>query len=412
MKAKADTPEYALLMAYANLRLGNNVDMLNLVQEALKMRPEYPLAFHYKALALKGLGDLKGAEVAIRTAIQKEKDNFHHVFLLGIIQWSTGDMKAAEESLKKSITYSPNESVFLVEYATFLIHRGRFDEALDAAYKAKSIDKETAKLEEVIESAKQKEFQEGIDDLVYLPPLPYHEGSAIPYNKLGNYYLQNDFLSNSVVHFSKSLKYDPNNSEAMAGFATALRLKEGGFYHFTRNFAHFLLHWYIMVVLVGLIGLLSYVAYRDREIMLVPAVSIVLGLVLMIGIILYLGLANKTSDEYKKILSEWNAENIDQLMAKMTEATTEVQRRRLEQEAVQNKARSLQGLSNFCALLFWICFLFQIGLVNLDISALPIENQQLIQTMKVVAAIGIILAVGFAIWLRTKSRGMLQETQA
>ena len=411
MKAKVETPEEALLMAYANFKLNNNVEMLNNIQDALKKRPEYPLAFHYKALALRGLGDLKGAEAAVRTAIQKEKDNYNHVFLLGIIQWATGDMKAAEESLKKSITYSPNESVFLIEYATFLIHRGRFDEALDAAYKAKSIDEKTPKLQEVTESAKQKEFQEGIDDLVYDPPLPYHAGSAIPFNKLGNYYLENDYLSNSIVQFSKSLHFDKNNEEAKSGFATGVRLKEGGFYHFARNFAHFLLRWYIMAVILGLVGLMIYLAYMDREFMLIPAVFMIVGMVTMIVSFLYFGLANKNSAEYEKILSEWNAETIEQLMEKMAEATSEVHRRKLEQEAVQNKARSMMSLSNFCALLFWISFLFQIGLVNLNVAELPIENQDLIATMKVVASFGIILSVGIAVWLRTRSRALLQDTE-
>jgi len=412
MGEKAATVEDSLLMAYANFKLKNYEAMLAHVQEALKKRKEFPLALHYKALALWGLGDLKGAEIAIKTSIVREKDNFHHVFLLGIIQWGSGDMKAAENNLKKAITYSPNESVFLIEYATFLIHRGRFDEALDASYRAKSINEKTPKLTEVFNSAKQREFKEGIDDLVYTPPLPYATESAIPYNKLGSYYLGNDFLSNAIVQFGRALHFDDNNEEARGGLATAIRLKEAGFYHFASNFAHFLLRWYIIATLILLVGFLSYIAWLDREFMLLPAILIVVGLVSMIALFLFLGLARKTSAEYTKILSEWNATSVDELMDKMSEVTSEVHRRRLEMEAIQNKSRSLLSLSNFFALIFWICFVTQIGLVNINIAALDIDNQDLIGTMKFVITGGIILSVGFAIWFRTKSKAIVAEAEA
>lgn len=409
MEPKATTTEDALLMAYANFKLKNYEKMLVYTNKALKLRSEFPLALHYKALALRGLGDLKGADIAIRTAITKDKDNYYHNFLLGIIQWNTGDMEGAEENIKKAIRYIPNEPLYHIEYATFLIHRGRFEDALDAAYKAKSLNEYTPKLKDVITSAKQREFLEGIDDLVYEPPFPYNKETVFPYNKIGEYYLHSDYLSNAMDQFAKALHYDPNNREARSGFATAVRLKEGGFYHFARNFAKFLIKPYIFLIVMGVIALMVYVAFKDPQFMMIPATSIAGGLLMMVIFFMIMGLRNKSPDEYKKILSEWSVEDIDALIKKMKEAISQVDEKLLEQEAVQTRAQGLINFSNFFALIFWIAIISQVGLVNINLAGLDIDVQDNIRSLRIGILILLIISIVLAVWLRTRSRAVIED---
>ncbi|MCD4782722.1 MAG: hypothetical protein K8T10_02710 [Candidatus Eremiobacteraeota bacterium] len=409
MEPKATTTEDALLMAYANFKLKNYERMLVFTKQALKLRSEFPLALHYKALALRGLGDLKGADIAIQTAIAKDKDNYYHKFLLGIVQWNSGDMEGAEENIRKAIRYIPNEPLYHIEYATFLIHRGRFDDALDAAYKAKRLNEDTPKLKEVIRSAKQKEFLEGIDDLVYEPPFPYNKETVFPYNKIGEYYLHNDYLSNSMDQFAKALHYDSKNLEARSGFATAVRLKEGGFYHFARNFAKFLIKPYIFLIIMGVIALMVYVAFKDPNFMMIPATSIAGGLIIMVIFFMIIGLSNKSPDEFNKILSEWEVEDIDALIKKMRKVVSQIDEMHLEQEAVQTRSQGLLNYSNFFALIFWVALISQVGLVNINLALLPVDVQDNVRSLRVGIMILLIFSIVMAVWLRTRSRAIIED---
>lgn len=412
MRAKPETVEDALLLAYANFKLSSYGEMLVYANEALKLRPDDPISLHYKALALKGLGDLKGAEAVIRTAIEKDKHNYSHLFLLGLIQWSSADLEQAEENLKKAISYSPKEAFFHVEYATFLIHNGKFEEALDAAYKAKNLNDKVPKVNEIIKSARAKEFKSVIDAEVYEPPYPYDKKLIFSYLKIGEYYLENNYLANAQSQFAKALEIDSSNTEAMAGFATAARLREGGFYHFARNFSQFLTRWYILATLGAIVILFAYLAVQDPEFMVLPLIFLSVGLVVLVTVFVAVGLKRKDAAEFKKILAEWNVDNIEALLEKMKKISTETTKEVLEQEAVQNKARTLVGYSNLLIVIFWICLIAQISIANLNTAVLPVESQDAVNRFKIIFTLGLVFSVASSLWLRSKARSLMEESES
>ncbi len=394
--------EDLLLMAYANYQIKNYHHMLSLAQQALKQRQEYPLALHYKALALLGIGDLKGAEENAAEAIKYDNDDFSHYFVLGLVYWQTGEHKAAEDNIRKAITYTPNEASFLVEYATFLIHRGRFEEALDAAYKAKSIDENADKLKEVIKSARHKEFSEEIDRQTYNPPLPFNPRTAIPYNKLGDYYLKHSFISNSQQQYSRALHFDPINDHAMQGFATATRLLEGKFYYFANTFARFMLQWYVLLTLAGMFVLLGFIAYQE-PFFRIPAIGIAVGIVVTVIIINTIGLKPKPSGEYHKILAEWEVDNIDDLLRKLNQEQITKTAKSLEEEALQNEATSVGNLSTFFAIVAIVILVAQMVAVNITV---PVHQPGLEDTMIMIKSLlrfVIVMTLGLAIFFRIKS---------
>ena len=396
------TVEDLLLMAYANYQIKNYQQMLGLTQQALKERAGSPLALHYKALALLGLGDLKGAEDNALEAIKNDDEDFSHYFVLGLVYWQTGDHKAAEDNIKKAITYTPNEASFLVEYATFLIHRGRFEEALDAAYKAKSIDENADKLKDVIKSARHKEFTDDIDVQTYNPPLPYNARTAIPYNKLGDYYLKHSFVSNGQHQFARALHFDPINDHAMEGFATAARLQEGKFYYFANTFARFMLQWYILLTLGGMFVLLGFIAFQEPFFRL-PAIGIGIGIVITVVIISFIGLKPKTSGDYRKILAEWEVDNIDDLLRKMNQEEKTRTAKSLEEEALQNAAISVGNLSTFFAVVAIIILVAQMFAVNIHTSGYDPGFQDTLTFIKKLLRFIIVTCLGLGIFFRIKS---------
>ncbi len=410
MGERALTLEDALLFAYGNYKLENYERMLDFTQQALNLMPEHPLALHYKALALRGLGYLREAKQYIQQAIEKEPVEYRHIFLLAIIQWNSGETKEAEENFKKAISHLPNEVTFLIEYATFLIHRGRFEEALDAAYKAKSIDPSAKKLKEIIKSARQKEFLEGIDKLTYEPPIPYKKDSPIPYLKLGMYYLQNSYLSNAQYQFALALKYDPDNIEARKGFATATRLKEGGFYTFAHNFARFLLQPLVMGV-VGIILILLALAGWREPFFRMPAIILGCGLVGVIGFFILVGLKPKSPSEYRQILKEWGVENINQLMKKMQEIEAK-SKQELEREAILNQVKGLQSYSSFFSLLAMVALVAQIITVNTDTLGMDVATQDAISNVKFLLLLMMIGCIGIAIYFRTRAKIVMEELES
>jgi tetratricopeptide (TPR) repeat protein len=413
MGVKAETAEDALLMAYASYKQNNFQRMLLHAQEALKLRPDFPLSLHYQALALRGLGDFTGAEQAVRSAMSKDKNNFHHVFLLGIIMWNSGDMRSAEDFLKKAVSTLSKEPTFLVEYATYLIHRGRFDEALDFAYRARSIDENTPKLKLVIESAKSKEIGKGLDLLVYEPPFPYSPDLIFPYLKLGEYYLKNDYLPNSQMEYLKALKIDSNNPEARSGFATATRLQEGGFYHFSRSFALFLRKPYVYGVILALVLFLVVVSLRDQQFIMMPLLMIAGGLVAMTSFFLITGLPDKGAGEYKKILNEWNVKDLSSIPAKIAEISSELEKQRRQEDAIVSKSKMLLSYSNIFSLVFWISLLSLAGLVNIDVNTIfDVDTVDAIETTKWIMLGILVASIGLALWLRSKSKAVLRENAA
>ncbi|MCE1248384.1 MAG: hypothetical protein LWY06_17220 [Firmicutes bacterium] len=409
MGVKAETAEDALLMAYANYKVNNYQQMLLHAQEALKLRPDFPLSLHYQALALRGLGDFTGAEEAVRSAINKDKNNFHHVFLLGIIMWNSGDMRAAEDFLKKAVSTMSKEPTFLIEYATYLIHRGRFDEAQDFAYRARSIDENTPKLQLVLDSAKRKEIGKGLEMLVYEPPFPYSPDLIFPYLKLGEYYLKNDYLPNSQMEYLKALRIDSNNPEAMSGFATATRLQEGGFYHFARSFALFLRKPYVYGVILAIVLFLVVVAFKDQQFIMMPVLSIAGGLLAMTGFFLITGLPNKGAGEYKRILGEWNVTDINSIPAKLSQISSELEKQRRQEDAVVSRSKMLLSYSNIFSLVFWISLLSMAGLVNINTVNLDVDTQDMIAATKLIILGFLIVSVGLSLWLRSKSRAVLRD---
>lgn len=391
-----------LLMAFANYKTKNYQQMLTYTQQVIKISPDYSLALHYKALALLGIGDLKGAEAAVTEAVAKKSDDFFNYFVLGLVYWQTGDHKKAEDNIKKAITYTPNEASYLVEYATFLIHRGRFEEALDAAYKAKSIDDGAEKLKDVIKAARHKEFNEDIDALTYEPPLPYNARTAIPYNKLGDYYLKNSFVSNAQQQFSRALHFDPINDEAMQGFATTARLLEGGFYYFANTFARFILQWYILFSVFCMFILLGFVAFQEPFFRL-PALGIALGVIAAMIVFSVVGLKPKTAADYRKILAEWEVDNIDDLMRKMHKEETTKSAKSLEEEALQNEAKSVGNLSNFFSILAAVTLFAQMLAVNIKENPLDPNFIETMLAVKNVLLFVIVVTMCLAIFFRIRS---------
>ena len=213
-----------------------------------------------------------------------------------------------------------------------------------------------------------------------------------------------------MKQFARALHYDPNNREAKSGFATAVRLKEGGFYHFARNFAKFLIKPYIFLMIMGVIALMVYVAFKDPVFMRIPATSIAGGMVVMVVFFMIMGLRNKSADEYDKILSEWGVDNIDALMKKMREAASQIDEKQLEQEAFQTKAQGLLNFSNFFALMFWIALISQVGLVNINLALLPIDVQDNIRSLRIGIMVLLIISIILAVWLRTRSRAIIEDS--
>jgi tetratricopeptide (TPR) repeat protein len=397
--------EDLLLMAFANYRIKNYEQMLSYAQQVLKKKPGYALALQYKALALLGIGDLKGAENNAREAIGAEKDNFSHYFVLGLVYWRMGENKQAEENFKKAIAYSPNEASYLVEYATFLIHLGRFEEALDAAYKAKSIDESVEKLKEVIKSARHKEVESDIDQMTYNPPMAYNPRTAIPYNKLGDYYLKGSFISNAQQQFARALHFDPINEEAMQGFATATRILEGGFFYFANSFAIFILQWYILACIGAMFLLLGFVAYQEPYFQL-PALGLGIGIVVTIIVICYLGLKSKTSADFRAILAEKEVDNIDDLMRKMLQDDTKKSARSLEEEALQNRIAAMGRMSNFFVLMATITLIAQMVMVNINVSPDDIDLMDAMSTVKGIFVLIIIICLSLGIFFRLRSTSL------
>ena len=206
------------------------------------------------------------------------------------------------------------------------------------------------------------------------------------------------------------MKYDPDNIEARKGFATATRLKEGGFYAFAHNFAHFLLQPLVIGAVVIILILLALAGWKEPFFRM-PAIILGCGLVGVIGFFILVGLKPKSPSEYRQILKEWGVENIDQLMKKMQEIEAK-SKQELEKEAMLTQIRGLQSYSSFFSLVAMIALIAQIITVNTDTSGMDVATQDAISNVKFLLLLMMVGCIGIAIYFRTRAKIIMEELES
>jgi len=113
----------------AALWLGN-------VDDAIASWPDSAAAWHDKGVALAKSGDLRGAESALRKAVQLEPTRPAAQLNLGLVLHRRGDLDAAERELRKAVLLEPDNPRGFAELGHVRYEARRFAGAADAYRRA------------------------------------------------------------------------------------------------------------------------------------------------------------------------------------------------------------------------------------------------------------------------------------
>jgi Tfp pilus assembly protein PilF len=315
------------LNAFAYLQVAEYVKAEALIRKALSLAPQMDVAHALAGLILRARGRFGDAEREAREALRLQPRNPHYWFVLGLVLWSAGEPQEAERCFTEAVTACPGRADMLMDVAAFMLHQRRFPEALECARSAQDLAPDHPKIPLLISCAQEKTWKPEVDVLVYRPPLPLPEDRPELYVYLGQRHMIQGYLDFALDEFSRALDQDPNLSRVKSLFATAVKMKEDGFYRWCRGWAHrvlgprgFLL---ALAPLAGG-GLVWYLHTQQQTLWAVIVGALTLLYLMMVMAVLYLGsnleppeafdslvkMRNLTPQGRRKVVSRVEAEEV------------------------------------------------------------------------------------------------------
>ncbi|RJQ45092.1 MAG: tetratricopeptide repeat protein [Nitrospiraceae bacterium] len=100
-------PEYWFYLGYFLMEAGDHKDAIDVLSEAVKMRPGYSDAYYFLGSAYEASGlDIKAFE-AYRKAVKADPGSFDAYFSLGVTCGRLGKYTEAVDALKKAVMLEP-----------------------------------------------------------------------------------------------------------------------------------------------------------------------------------------------------------------------------------------------------------------------------------------------------------------
>ncbi|MBV9612103.1 MAG: protein kinase [Acidobacteriaceae bacterium] len=174
----------------------NAVSPLVLLEQALKLDPEFVLAHHYRAIVLASYGLTQAAEVSAEKAFsrrmrvaERERNWIDAVYYI-----LTGSWEESATALQKNTTLFPDEAVFERHFAFTLTRLGRYDEAIPHNRRAVELDpfSDNNRSELLVNLAEANRIEECFAELENLDaggqkPSLVHRTLTLAYLQTGDY---------------------------------------------------------------------------------------------------------------------------------------------------------------------------------------------------------------------------------
>jgi Tfp pilus assembly protein PilF len=120
------------LRVRAYLGKGDSAGAEQVVDQMIETEPEYDVGYRFKAVLMSdkgGKANLTKAMELIEQACSLDPDDPSNYSILAHVQEERDDFAGAEATFRQAITDFPGYASLKTEYSTFLVNRGRMDEA-------------------------------------------------------------------------------------------------------------------------------------------------------------------------------------------------------------------------------------------------------------------------------------------
>jgi len=180
IKGYRNTAEYWFYLGYYLFEAGAHKEAVDVLKEAIRLKPGFADAYYYRGAAYEKLGKYKEAAKSYREAIRSKSDFADAHFSLGVVYGKLGMYKEALEVLKKAVKIEPDFADAYYNMGVAYEKSGMYKEGLEAFKQAVSL---------------KPDFEDAYYNL------------GIAYEKTGNY-------AEAATAFQKVLKFRPDYAEA------------------------------------------------------------------------------------------------------------------------------------------------------------------------------------------------------
>ena len=201
---------------------GDNEGALDLIGQAIAIRPLAPTYHGNRGIVLLAAGRAKEAEASLRKALELKHDDAIALFQLGNALVELGNFSAAAASFRQAVECAPDNTAARINLAQAWRRAGRIDEAIEAYGEAIKVDPASAELHAGFGFVLHRRGRLDQAIAAYREALrlePMHPMVAETYVNLANALRDTGELDEATAGYETALALRPGLNQALAGQA-------------------------------------------------------------------------------------------------------------------------------------------------------------------------------------------------
>ena len=212
---------YCNLAAICGMQ-GRFKELVELLNKALELNPNYPNAHNNLGVALKDQGDVEAAITCYKTALQLNPDYPDALYNLGVALMEKGDPDAAIASFNKTIELSPRYPDAHNYLGIALMEQGDLDAAVASFTKGLELNASQREIHNNLGNALQDKGNLDASIACYNKAIELSPQYPEAHNNLGNALMEKGDLDAAVASLYKAIELNPCYPDAYNNLGNAL----------------------------------------------------------------------------------------------------------------------------------------------------------------------------------------------
>ena len=212
---------YCNLAAICGMQ-GRYEELVEFLNKALELNPNYPDAHNNLGVALKDQGDVEAAITSYKTALQLNPDYPDALYNLGVAFIEQGDLDAAIASFNKTIDLNPNYPDAHNYLGIALMEQGDLDAAVASFTKGLELNSTQREIHNNLGNALQERGDLDAAVACYNTAIELSPQYPEAHNNLGNALMEKDDLVAAIDSLQKAINLNPYYPDAYNNLGNAL----------------------------------------------------------------------------------------------------------------------------------------------------------------------------------------------
>ncbi|MBQ7568580.1 tetratricopeptide repeat protein [bacterium] len=304
---KLTPADRARIEAYCALELSDYQKAVAPAQKAVQLCPQHAPSEAILALSLRGIEKYNDALIHAENAHKLDPNNTELKFVYGLCKWYAYGDNASLKIMREAIDKLPKRFDMRLDYAGLLLKQQRFNDALEQAEKASAIAPNHTKGKALCKCARERTWNQLIDQLVSTPPLPLEGDIGFTNTTIASAYLAKNCFEIAMNKCSRALDRDADNDSAKSLYATAHYLRDHDMAALCHEFSCKMSKlpnriMFLFLPLALLLGAVAYYVYHSNMQQGIAYASLLGAYLLVYFIINMLGHIRRSPQKFAEII--------------------------------------------------------------------------------------------------------------